>query len=491
MCSNRYLRPLCQRLVLFCCLFFAAATSQAADKRPVFRAGAFAIDISPLEFPVIVNGGMSERTADKIEDRLHARCLVLDDGKNQIAIVVVDSCMVPRELLDEAKELASKATGIPTDRMLISATHTHSAPSVHGCLGSDADEKYSKFLPPQIAKGIAQAHARLKPARIGWGIGRDEKNVACRHWEMKPGIAPTNPFGGTKDDLVMMHPGYDNPNKIRATGPADPEVPVLSLQTPDGKPLAVLTNYSLHYVGAPAISADYFAQVCDEMRRLLKADDVPDFMAAHSNATSGDMWLMDYTLPKRRMFDRETVAKEVAAAAYEAFAKIQYFDWVPLVMAEEKLTLKIRKPTAEEVEQATEFVKTFAGRKPKTVPEVYARETLIMHEMPPTRELKLQALRMGDLGIAAIPNETYASTGLFIKQHSPLKTTLNIELANGCEGYIPPEELHKLGGYTTWRARTSCLQVDAEEKIRDQLVKLLHTVAKQRSDEPAVPSVAK
>ncbi|WP_254512246.1 hypothetical protein [Anatilimnocola floriformis] len=466
------------------CLFYCSIIS-AAD-RPVFRAGAFAIDVSPLELPVIVNGGMSERVIDKVDDRIHARCLVLDDGSVQIAIVVVDSCMMPRELLDEAKEMAAKATGIPTHRMLISATHTHSAPSVHGCLGSDADEKYTKFLPIQIAKGITQAKERLKPARIGWAVGRDETNVACRHWEMKPGIAPTNPFGGTKDDTVMMHPGFDNPNKIRATGPTDPEIPVLSLQTPDGKPLAVLTNYSLHYVGGPkGVSADYYANVCDEMRRLLGADQSADFMAVHSNATSGDMWLMDYTKPKR-MFDRETVAKEVAAAAFAAFQKIEYFDWLPIVMQEEKLTLKIRKPTAEEVEQATEFVKTFDGRKPKTVPEVYARETLLMHAMPPTRELKLQAIRLGDLGIAAIPNETYASTGLFIKKNSPFKTTMNIELANGCEGYIPPEELHKLGGYTTWRARTSCLQVDAEEKIRDQLVKLLNQVANERTAEKPV-----
>jgi neutral ceramidase len=473
------------RLLSLLVVAFIAVPCFAADK-PVFRAGAFAIDISPLDLPVIVNGGMSERVIDRVEDRLHARCIVLDDGKVMAAIVVVDSCMIPRELLDEAKEMARAATGIPTDRMLISSTHTHSAPSVHGCLGSDADEKYSKFLPTQIAKGIAQAKERLQPARIGWGVGRDEKNVACRHWEMKPGVAPTNPFGGTKDDTVMMHPGFDNPNKIRATGPPDPEVPVMSLQTPDGKPLAVLTNYSLHYVGGPkGVSADYFALVCEEMRKLVGAEDLPNFMAAHSNATSGDMWLMDYTKP-RRMFDRQTVAQEVAAAAHEAYAKIKHYDWVPLVMAEEKLTLKIRKPTQEEVEQATEFAKTFEGRKPKSVPEVYARETLLMHAMPPTRELKLQAIRLGDLGVAAIPNETYASTGLFIKANSPLNTTMNIELANGCEGYIPPEHLHKLGGYTTWRARTSCLQVDAEEKIRDQLVKLLHRVAGERKDEAAV-----
>src|SRR5678815_4003255 len=120
-----------------------AAAAHAQQPKKIFRAGAYAIDISPLALPVIINGGMTERTADKIIDRLHARCLVLDDGTNQAALVVVDSCMVPRELLDEAKAAASRATGIPTSHMLISATHTHSAPSVHGCLGSDKDEAYA------------------------------------------------------------------------------------------------------------------------------------------------------------------------------------------------------------------------------------------------------------------------------------------------------------------------------------------------------------
>jgi len=446
-----------------------------------FRAGAFAIDVSPLEFPVIVNGGMTERTADKVEDRLHARCLVLDDGREQIALVIVDSCMMPRALLDEAKELASKETGLKTDRILIAATHTHSAPSVMGCLGSDADLKYSSFLPAQIAKGIAEAHKRLQGARIGWAIGRDDENVANRHWIMKPGIAPTNPFGGTKNDTVMMHPGYENENKITETGPVDPEVPVVSVQTKDGKPLALLTNYSLHYVGAPALSADYFAVVCDELTKLIGAESTAGFMAAHSNGTSGDLWLMNYRRPKRT-FDRFSVAAEVARAAHDAYQRIEYVDWAPIRMEESRLEVGVRMPSAEEVAEAKEFVKTFEDRKPKSVPEVYARETLILSEMPPTRELKLQAIRIGDLGIGTIPNETYASTGLHIKSHSPLKTTFVIELANGAEGYIPPPELHPLGGYTTWRARTACLVPEAERKIRAGVLELLNKVASEPAE---------
>jgi neutral ceramidase len=232
--NHLHLRLLAVLFLLGHATALAQETPPVGSKPPAkqFRAGAFAIDISPLEFPVIINGGMTERTADKITDRLHARCLVLDDGTNQVALAVIDSCMVPRHLLDEAKEMASRATGIPTSRMLLSATHTHTAPSVHPCLGSDADAAYSRFLPAQIAKGIAAAHERLQPARIGWAFGRDEKNVACRHWLVKPGVAPTNPFGGTKDDVVMMHPGHNNPSAIMATGRPDPRFRLFPCKLP-------------------------------------------------------------------------------------------------------------------------------------------------------------------------------------------------------------------------------------------------------------------
>jgi hypothetical protein len=187
---------------------------------------------------------------------------------------------------------------------------------------------------------------------------------------------------------------------------------------------------------------------------------------------------MDYTEKARREFTQEGVAQEVAAAAYEAYGRIEYRDWVPLAMEESLLTVGVRMPSDEEIAKAQEFMKSFEGRKPKDVPEVYARETVLLSQMPPTRELKLQAIRIGELGIGTIPNETYASTGLFIKKQSPHKTTFVVELANGCEGYIPPPELHPLGGYTCWRARTACLEPEAERKIRAGVLELLEKVSK-------------
>ena len=452
-------------------------TAFAGDETKMFRAGAVAVDVSPQKLPVIVNGNMTEVLATEIIDRLHARALVLDDGTIRIAIVIVDSCAMGRELLDDAKRLAHKATGIPTERMLIAATHTHSAPSVWAALGSDVDVEYAKFLPIAIAEAIVQANKQLVPARIGFAIGRDEKNVGSRRWLMRPGAAPTNKFSGKHDDLAQMHPGFQNPQALRATGPVDPEVPVLAIQTREGRPLATLTNYSMHYVGAKPISADYFAVVCNKLQTLLNAE--AGYVGLHSNGTSGDQWLMDYNLPQRREYTIDSVASDVAQAAFEAYRRIQFKDWAPLVMEERLLEVGVRMPTAAEVREARAAVEGFVGRKPKTLEEVYARETILLSEMPSTRELKLQAIRIGDLGVAAIPNEVFAVSGLTIKRRRPLQQTFTIELANGSEGYIPPPDQHALGGYETWRARSSCLEERAEVKIVSAVLDLLESVSQK------------
>src|SRR5262249_5134256 len=91
----------------------------------VFRAGAHAVDITPETYPIAMVGQIRNEVPKGAHDRLHARGLVIDDGNTAVAIVVVDSGAIPRALLDEAKSRAHDATGIPTNRMLISATHTH------------------------------------------------------------------------------------------------------------------------------------------------------------------------------------------------------------------------------------------------------------------------------------------------------------------------------------------------------------------------------
>ncbi len=445
------------------------SASNAQDK--VFRAGAYAQDITPVKFPISVNGGMTDRQATKAHDRLHARCLVLDDGKATLALVVCDSCMIPREVTDEAKLLAQKATGIAPERILISATHTHTAPTVAGVFQSDPDEAYKKFLAQKIAVGIAQAHKNLVPAKIGWGAGKDETQVFNRRWHVKAGsMLLKDPFDkGT--DKVRMNPGYKHPDLEKPAGPIDPAVSFLSVKSLKGQPIAFYANYSLHYVGGvPALSADYFAMFAERMATLLNADKVePAFVGAMSNGTSGNINNVNFGAAgpgkKQEGEQARLVAESVARAAFDAHKTITYHDWVELKSAQKEIELGVRLPDEAEVKRAQAILA--AAKKPVLIgqPEVYARETVLMAKYPPKVKVILQAHRIGNLGIVANPCETFVEIGLEIKAKSPLKQTFAVSLANGYNGYLPTPEHHALGGYETWRARSSYVEVNASRAV--------------------------
>ncbi len=445
------------------------------------RAGAAVVDVTPKTFPVLVNGGMLSRSADSVKTPVNARAIVLDDGHERLAIVVVDSCMMPRPLLDDAKALAALRTQIRADRMLISATHTHSAPSSLACLGTDADPDYVPYLREKLAEAIAAAEANLEPARVGWAVGNAAEFTALRRWVRRPDRIDVDPFGN-RTVRANMHAANNWDDVTGESGPEDPDLSLISIQSLDGRPIAVLANFSMHYFSDQPLSADYFGLFCEGLKSELAADgdaDHPPFVGIMSHGCSGDIWRRDYTRPAPdpapTIDDYAAGLVKIAVAAYRS---IEYDEDATLAMAESRLKLNHRVPSVQRIEWAQRVVDAMGGRPPKTTAEVYAREQLILHDRQST-EVVVQALRIGDMAIATTPTETYALTGLKLKLQSPLENTMVIELANGGDGYIPPPEQHRLGGYNTWAARSAGLEVQAEPKIVAAALQLLEQVAEQ------------
>lgn len=444
------------------------------------KAGAFAQDVTPTKFPISVNGGFADRKATAANDPLHARCLVLESGGAKLAIVVVDSCMMPRELLDAAKALAEKATGIPAANMLISATHTHTAPTVAGVFQSDPDAEYVKFLAQKIADGIEQAHKRLAPAKLAWGTADEPNQVFNRRWKMKPTFKNLDPFGNDSDK-VRMNPPRMSPDLVEPAGPTDPTVTVLSVRTADDKPLALFASYSLHYVGdLPPLSADYFGAFASAVAAKLKAG--KDFVGALSNGTSGDVNNINFKAEATKTAVGERcrlVADAVATAAVKAIEKAEYSDRVfNLKSVVTEIELGVRKPTADEVKRAEGILEKARGRDLKGAEEVYARETVLMAKYPNAVKVPLQMFVINSRAVVAIPCETFTEIGLSIKKGSIYKTTSVVSLANGYFGYLPTPAQHALGGYETWRARSSFLEVDASVKIEKAVGELMRQSVK-------------
>jgi hypothetical protein len=359
-----------------------------------------------------------------------------------------------------------------------------------GVLGTPPDADYASSLPARVAAAIERAAANLEPARVGWSVADDFEHTFCRRWIRRPDRMFDDPFG-RRTVRANMHPGYENPDVIVPSGPVDPALTVLAVQSRSGRPIAVLANYSMHYYGAEPVSADYYGRFASAMARRIGAahaanSPAPPLVTIMSQGTSGDQMWMDYSHPEKAP-GLDAYADAVAATAERAYRSITYHDYAPLAMAETTLILGRRLPDETRLAWARSVI---AGAKdrdlPDTLPEVYAKEAVYLHDEP-RRELKLQAIRVGDLGITAIPNEAYAITGLKIKSRSPFNLTMNIELANGAEGYIPPPEQHALGGYTTWPARTAGLEVQAEPKIVAAVLSLLERVSGKPRRSPQVP----
>ena len=439
-----------------------------------FWAGASVMDVTPTNFPVMVNGGFLAHTATQVNNPLHVRWLVLDDGASQVALGVLDTCMFTAEFADAVKARASEATGISEERIALSATHTHSAPSLMQVLGTPPDATYSAYALPLIVEGLTCAVSRLAPARVGWAAVQAPDHTHTRVWIRRPDKRLRDPFG----ELTVranMHPGHRNPDVTGPSGPSDPELTLLAVQTPDGRPLAVLANYSMHYFGASALSDDYYGIFTGKLGPLLGATNgAPAFVGILSQGTSGDQHWMDYS-QDRRPVGRDAYAEELARIAADAYRGICFLDWAPLSMRQQKLRLATRQPDAQRLEWARKIAQTCEGRLPKNQEEVYAREQIWLTDHP-TREMKIQTLRVGDLGIAFWPAEVFALHGLQVKAQSPFPVTMNITLANAAEGYVLPSELFPLGGYNTWACRTAMLEPEAGGKMAEALLGLLEKV---------------
>lgn len=455
----------------------SSAGVRAAEPARQFRAGAATSNLTP-KLGTSINGNMRDARAEQVHDELHARCLVLDDGKNRLAFAVTDSCMLPREVTDAARRMVREETGLPEDHILISATHAHSCGTSAAVFQSDPDPEYPRFVARRIADGIRRAAGNLAPARIGWGSGSVPDEVFNRRWYLKPEVVLKNPFGGT--DLVRMNPAPGSPDNLKPAGPTDPQVSILSVINPEGSPIALLANYSLHYVGgvgAGHVSADYYGAFADRVQQLLGADrQDPPFVAIMSNGTSGNINNINFFQPSpsaRKPYEKiRSVADKVATEAVRVQKSIRYQEWVPLSVATTELQLGVRKPSADELTRAKGILAN-AKRPLTTLEEIYAGETAQMADYPAQVPVLLQAMKIGDLAVTAVPCEVFVEIGLELKQKSPIQPTFTISLANGYNGYLPTPEHHVLGGYETWRAKSSYLEVQASRKITDGLLGLL------------------
>ena len=146
-------------------------------------------------------------------------------------------------------------------------------------------------------------------------------------------------------------------------------------------------------------------------------------------------------------------------------------------MRQRELELAVRKPTPAQLAHAKKVLADPDHRDKFPHERSYAGRAIQLQNSPETVSVMLQAVRIGDLGISAIPFEVFSEIGLELKAHNPFKPSFTMELANGGYGYLPTPEQHKLGGYETWLG-TNKVEQQASVKIVGNLLEMFAELAK-------------
>jgi len=463
--------------------FLAIVSLHATDApKASLMAGAATSNITP-ELGGEVVGGFAPFPCTHIHDELHARCLVLDDGKTKLALVVCDLLGLHRSVSLKAREYIEAETGIPAANVLISGTHTHSAVNalggpVRGYFSDLELTDYQRFVARRIADGVRRAVNLLRPAEIAFGTVDVPEHVHIRRWFLKEGAMPPNPFG--KIDKVKMNPGAGNSALVEPAGESDPTVSFIALREPGGRLISVYSAYSLHYVGGVVsghISADYYGMYCEALKRLQQGgNDDPPFVAMMANGTSGDANNINFTHPQPRKQPYEQmryVAEDVAAKVNGALAKVTWQNNAPLAARYRELDVKWRAIPTDLIAWAKETeaqAPRIQGGK-ADLPLAYAGRVQRLAQASPETGFPAQILRIGDVCIGSSPCETFAETGVEFRKRSPFAKSFMVELANGYYGYMPTPRHFELGGYETWPG-TNNLESQASVKMMDTLLEM-------------------
>jgi neutral ceramidase len=453
-------------------LFFTTALTAKLE------IGTAIVDITPQEWPLVLRGAFFPKPAEKAHDPLHVRAMALRNGEGKAVIVIVDTLGLGREVLDEVKARAAEKTGWCSSEMLIAATHTHSAPS-NQSFGPPPQVAYGKLAQDGMVEAIVKAVANLQPGSLGWGEDAVPDEVYNRRWYMQEGKMPLNPFGEL--DKVKMNPNRNHITK--PAGPTDPTVAVLYALDAKRKPLGMLANYPLHYVGGinygeRMASADYFGEFCRVVPWRLRAAGIDQFVPMLSNGACGDINNIDFTgerAPREPFEQCRIVAAKVADAAWRATRDMEFHSDIPIGIQQREVPLEWRKPSPDLLHRS-EKINSMTPEEQAELPQLeplYARRVINMTKLTGKADCLVQAMRVGDLAIVTFPFETFVEIGLEIKSKSPFKQTIVIELANGSYGYLPTPKHHELGGYETWLG-TNKVQKDASEILTRNLLEMLN-----------------
>ena len=472
-------------VMVFCLLTLPAMGAET------LRIGIAEVEITPpTGFPMA--GYYHERLATGTRDPLKAKAIVFLSDQAQAAWVVADLTGIAVDLSHAVRTKAAQGTGIPAEHIILSATHSHTAPdytkSLYELLGkapSTPRTEYAAKLIDGIAAAIAKAHAAAVPGQILAGSAQQETPVSFNRRFLQ------------RDGSVRTWVGLKHPETVRAAGPIDPELGLVRINTTDGKPLGVLSNFALHLdtVGGQQWCADYPYGIEQALRTALKSDVVSIF----GTGCCGDINHADTTSPQR--LTTVEIGSSLGETAVRGLETLTPVEAPRLQVRRAVVPLPLQEVSKAEATQALQLVRAIQkGEKVEFLNHVTAYKHLFLDRLRDKNAtdeaipfvslglshqwngigdelpVEIHVITLGsEVAIVTLPGEVFVDLGLAIKRASPFRTTFVVELSQAVETIYIPTRAAVAGG--SYEVTNSTVQPGSGELLVEAAIHLLRESA--------------
>lgn len=389
------------------------------------RAAFYECDVTP-PLGGYMPGYGRKQIADDVFERLYSKALVIENDGEYVAIIAIDTCGMPGDMHDIVTKRIYEYTGIKPENISISSNHTHRGAPISDTpeIKCYADSTYRDVFYRLTADAAILAYKRLEESEVKIKFGK----------VTVPGICYCR-NGELADGTYMTHIA-DRDDVVRLLGDVDEDLSVVYFEK-DNKPIGAIINYSCHQDttgGVPGYSGD-FASVMSEH---LKEKYGQQFVSLFLLGACGDVNANEHGKEKKfpTKYKHRIIGKMLADGCAEAINSAEEIKGT-IGAHKEKIVVKKRE---ESMEDTIEKIKRNLEDK-----KIVRSQRLLFYATTndtSETELYMQGIKIGDILLSFFPGEQYVNTGRKVKENSPFKANIIVELSNSPLGYVPTKDLY-------------------------------------------------
>lgn len=408
----------------------------------MYRVGLACVDITPPVGYLLQGHSKRNQPSRRVHDPLFLKAMSIAEGDERVVMITSDLVYFAPAHVAAIKAEINRRTGLPAERVMITAAHTHTGPFMFTSLPDDERllPDYISLLTRKIVGAVLEAVDGEVPALLRWGTGEVDIGIMNRRRKDASG-------------RVQMDPNPDRP--------VDPCLTVLAACAPHGGLRALLCNYTCHptVLGTDIyeISGDYPGAFQNALQRMY-----PGALAMFANGCCGDVRpaIID---PATGLFkggtfaDTERMGRILACEAAQVFERTEEIPSGAVCGRLRSFDLPLEETllpsSLERLESAflrhQQSLTEHDGAALEKWRACWAARLAEGQPVPRAVPIDLQALHVGPARLVGIAGETMLEIGLRIRKAAAGCKLMLCGDANGVVGYLPTAEAVGEGGYET------------------------------------------